>query len=68
MSSVRRLIALTAMPFQILALVDPVGTKMADDADPFGAPPSRSKTAIAMLVTIAGGVVGLALLKGRNAG
>ena len=56
------------MPFQILALVDPVGTKMADDADPFGAPPSRSKTAIAMLVTIAGGVVGLALLKGRNAG
>ena len=55
------------MPFQILALVDPAGTKMADDGDPFGVPTSRSKTTIAMLVTVAAGVVGLALLKKRNA-
>lgn len=24
----------------VIAILDPIGTKMADDADPFGAPPS----------------------------
>ncbi len=59
------LLALAAMPVQILALVDPAGTKMADDADPFGVPPSRSKTAITMLVTAAVGLASVTLLKKR---
>lgn len=32
------LLGCVILPFAILALLDPVGTKMADDNDPFGDP------------------------------
>jgi hypothetical protein len=34
----------------LLAILDPVGTKHADDADPLGPPPSRAKSTIILLV------------------
>lgn len=41
----------------LLAIIDPVGTKMADDNDPFGSPPSRLSS-----VLLCGGAVGLFFL------
>jgi hypothetical protein len=32
------LLGLVVLFFEIIALIDPVGTKMADDSDPFGDP------------------------------
>lgn len=34
----------------LVAILDPVGTKMADDADPFGTPPSLIESALFTLV------------------
>ena len=31
-------LALVFLVFELVALIDPVGTKMADDSDPFGSP------------------------------
>ncbi|MEM7468729.1 MAG: hypothetical protein AAF387_17820, partial [Pseudomonadota bacterium] len=43
----------------ITAIIDPVGTKLADDGDPFGIPPSLSETIIVtgiyFLVVVVGG-------------
>jgi hypothetical protein len=60
-------VALATMPFHIVALMDPVGTKMADDADPFGVLPSRTKVVVRMLITGAAGLAGVWLLKRGNA-
>lgn len=35
-----------------VAVIDPVGTKMADDGDPFGKPPSRWSSALICLAGI----------------
>jgi len=35
------LFSLLACGLSFIAIIDPVGTKMADDNDPFGPPPSR---------------------------
>ncbi|NOT46260.1 MAG: hypothetical protein HOP17_00725 [Acidobacteria bacterium] len=35
--------------FGLIAILDPVGTKMADDPDPFGTPPSRIESALLTL-------------------
>jgi hypothetical protein len=43
---VTALIGLLLAAVSVLALVDPEGTKMADDADPFGTPPSRMSSLI----------------------
>lgn len=36
----------------LAAVIDPVGTKMADDGDPFGKPPSRLSSALICLAGI----------------
>ena len=66
MRILKRLVGLAAMAVGIvvfavylLALVDPRGTKLADDADPFGDPGSRWVPIVGML--IAGGVAGVGL-------
>ena len=38
--------------FASVALIDPTGTKMADDLDPFGAPPSRLGSGLLGLVSV----------------
>lgn len=55
--------AVLVLPMLFLALFDPTAFKAADDADPFGAPPSRF-TLIVYTFIIAGiGVLGARLLK-----
>lgn len=44
----------------VIAVVDPAGTKAADDSDPFGTPPSRWVSAaftVAGLALVGGGVL-----------
>jgi hypothetical protein len=54
------LLALFLGGFEIIALIDPVGTQMANDADPFGPPPPWPAHAVmitAILVLTASSVV-----------
>jgi hypothetical protein len=44
------LFGLLATGFGILGILDPVGTKMSDDSDPFGTPPSFLESMIRTLV------------------
>src|SRR2546430_15509565 len=53
------LVGLVGSAVSFLALADPVGTKMADDADPFGVPPSASGSLILLVVFLAVGAVGV---------
>ena len=46
----------------VIAILDPVGTKMADDNDPFGIPPSLSQSFGMLAVSIAIGVLGALLI------
>jgi hypothetical protein len=46
------LFGLVGMLLGIIAILDPVGTKMADDADPFGTPPSRISSAVLTLTFV----------------
>jgi protein-S-isoprenylcysteine O-methyltransferase Ste14 len=50
------------IPFSILAIIDPVGSKAADDADPLGVPPTflTSVGILGLYIVIA--AVGAALL------
>ena len=41
-----------------LGLIDPTGTKMADDGDPFGTPPPWQEGAIGLVVSLAVAVFG----------
>jgi hypothetical protein len=53
-----------------LALIDPVGSKHADDSDPFGPPDGRAYPAVVMVIGIAlvlWPVVPLARLSGKKA-
>jgi hypothetical protein len=51
----------------VLAIVDPVGSKMADDAAPFGVPPSRKELLAITLVYVLVGFTGLAILRRTRA-
>jgi hypothetical protein len=46
----------------LLAIIDPVGTKMADDGDPFGAPPSLVTSLSILLVYLGISSVGAFLV------
>ena len=52
-----------ATPVCVLGLMDPVGTKMADDGDPFGAPPSTTSGVIGVGLSLAVVVVGVWLYR-----
>ncbi len=38
------LLGIVGTPFSLLALADPVGAKMSDDADPLGPPPTTTES------------------------
>lgn len=50
----------------LVAVIDPVGTKMADDGDPFGKPPSRLSSALICLAGIGIFTGGRWLMRTRN--
>jgi len=52
-----------ALPFELLALIDPVGTKMSDDGDPFGPPPGWKHHAVSLTVIACLFLLGFTLLK-----
>ena len=56
------LLSLVACGVFLIAIVDPVGTKMADDNDPFGPPPSRLYSVSGLLVSVAIGAAGVYLV------
>ena len=60
------LLALVGSIMCALAIVDPVGTKLSDDSDPFGKPPGRIVSSAMLLGFIAAGGVGLYLLRKPN--
>jgi len=50
----------------ILAMVDPIGTKMADDGDPFGVPPSFLGSLLTTVVCAAVAAGGFWCLRGKG--
>jgi len=52
-------ISLLGVLVSLIAIADPVGTKMADDNDPFGPPPSRMGSARIVVVFLAIGALGI---------
>lgn len=53
-------VGLAGMAVGVIAILDPVGTKMADDSDPFGPPPSILGSIVITIVfalIVAGGFV-----------
>ena len=51
--------------FEVIALIDPVGTKMADDNDPFGPPPPWYVHVVWFGVIAAVGALGAKFLWGK---
>ena len=49
LAAVFMVIGLLIVLVSVIALLDPVGTKHADDADPFGPPPSRFQSTLILL-------------------
>jgi hypothetical protein len=56
------LFGLLGTGFGILGILDPVGSKMADDPDPFGPPPSTLESVTITLVYISITVFGVWLM------
>lgn len=56
------LASLIACGALVLAIFDPVGTKAADDTDPFGTPPSRIGSAVELCISAAIGAAGIYLI------
>ena len=56
-------LGLLGVTFGVLAIVDPVGSKAADDADPFGTPPTRRESLRITLVYVLVGASGYVLLR-----
>ena len=54
-------LGLLGVPLTALAILDPVGAKAADDADPFGIPPTLTESVTLLLVYLAVGIVGFYL-------
>jgi hypothetical protein len=50
----------------VVAVIDPAGTKMADDGDPFGTPPSRLGSAVVCLEGIGLFIGGCLLMRTGN--
>lgn len=46
----------------VLGIIDPVGTQLSDDADPFGAPPTLLNAILVCLTYLGIGLAGLFLL------
>lgn len=59
-------IPLLVLPIFVIALLDPVGTKLADDSDPFGTPPSRVATSFQIIAALGCIVIGLVILHRDN--
>ena len=57
------LFSLLACALSVVAIIDPVGTKMADDHDPFGPPPSRLSSAGMLGIFIGTGAAGVYLVR-----
>jgi hypothetical protein len=58
------LFSFLAGALSVVAIIDPAGTKMADDNDPFGPPPTRLSSAGMLSIFIVTGAAG-AYLVGR---
>ncbi|MFA6563375.1 MAG: hypothetical protein WCV00_15815 [Verrucomicrobiia bacterium] len=56
------LLSLVACGAYLIAIVDPVGTKMADDNDPFGPPPSRLYSVSGLVISAVIGAAGVYLI------
>ncbi len=50
----------------VVAILDPVGTKMADDSDPFGEPSSKISSAVMGAASFAVGIGGIFLAFRRS--
>ncbi|HXG84342.1 MAG TPA: hypothetical protein VNI84_09965 [Pyrinomonadaceae bacterium] len=50
----------------IIAIIDPIGSKMADDSDPLGIPPTFSESLILILVYVLIFILGISLILGFN--
>jgi hypothetical protein len=57
------LLSLIACGGSLVAIIDPVGTQIAYDNDPFGSPPSRLFSASVLCVSLAIGAAGAYLLR-----
>lgn len=59
---------LIASAIALLSILDPVASKLADDGDPFGTPPSRLASLLILLVYFGASCVGAFLVwrSGRN--
>ena len=51
----------------VVGLLDPVGSKLSDDGDPFGTPPPASEALIGLLVSLVLVALGVWLLRGKRA-
>ena len=47
------LVGLLGVSVSVVAIVDPVGTKMADDSDPFGTPPTTVESLLMLVLFLA---------------
>ncbi len=57
------LTAIVAGGVSLIAIVDPIGTQMADDNNPFGPPPGRRYSVSALCVSLAVGAAGVYLVR-----
>jgi uncharacterized membrane protein YfcA len=60
------LFALMVLFVSTLSFIDPKGTKMADDNDPFGEPPSRLASVCVGAISLAIGIGGLRMIQKRR--
>lgn len=60
------LFGLFATGIGILGLLDPVGSKMADDSDPFGAPPSFLESGLFTLIFLSMAIFGIWLMSHKS--
>lgn len=57
------LFSLIACGVLLIAIVDPVGTQMADDNNPYGPPPNRLYSVSALCVSLVVGAAGVYLVR-----
>ena len=60
------LLSLIASILYFISMIDPAGTQMANDENPFGTPPSRASSFVALCVSVAVGFGGGYLLIPRS--
>jgi len=51
----------------VIGLLDPVGSKLSDDGDPFGTPPPASESIVALVVCAALVILGVWLVRTKKA-